>query len=238
VRPDGPVNPWRAFWGRANRIYVNDRHRAVHYRQVADDLISVLPQRAGAIVLDYGCGDALEAPRVAARVGRLYLFDAVPEVVARLRTRFAAQANIEIIGEAELAALAPRSVDLVVVNSVVQYLQPAELSAMLATARELLHGDGVLVIADVIDPDSGAVADVTSLLRCAAGNGFLLAALGGLAATFFSDYRRLRQSVGLARYREAEFLHLLERAGFAASRRPKNFGFNPQRMTFLARPRA
>jgi ubiquinone/menaquinone biosynthesis C-methylase UbiE len=232
------MNPWRQFWGRAHRIYVNDRHRAVHYRRVADDVISVLPQRDGAIVLDYGCGDALEAARVAARVGRLYLFDAVPEVAARLRTRFAGQANIAVIGEAELAALAPQSIDLVVVNSVVQYLQPAELSGMLATARRLLRGDGVLIVADVIDPHSGAVADVASLLRCAAGNGFLLAALGGLAATFFSDYRRLRRSVGLARYREADFLHLLEQAGFAASRRPRNFGFNPQRMTFLARPRA
>lgn len=231
------MNPWRQFWGRAHRIYVNDRHRAVHYRQVADDVISVLPQREGAIVLDYGCGDALEAPRVAARVGRLYLFDAVPEVVARLHTRFAGHANITVIGEIELTELALRSIDLVIVNSVVQYLQPAELSAMLARARRLLCGDGMLIVADVIDPDSGAVADVASLLRCAAGNGFLLAALGGLAATFFSDYRRLRHSVGLARYREAEFLHLLEQAGFAASRRPKNFGFNPQRMTFLARPR-
>lgn len=232
------MNPWREFWGRAHRIYVNDRHRAVHYRQVADDIISVLPDRNGATVLDYGCGDAFEAPRVAARVGRLYLFDAVPDVVQRVRARFAGEAKIAVFGETELAALAPGSIDLIVVNSVVQYLQPAELTAMLATARRLLRHDGLLVVADVIDPDAGAVADVVSLLRCASGNGFLLAALGGLAATFFSDYRRLRQSVGLARYREAEFLRLLEDAGFTASRRPRNFGFNPQRMTFLARPRA
>jgi ubiquinone/menaquinone biosynthesis C-methylase UbiE len=230
------MNPWRQFWGRAHRIYVNDRHRTVHYRRVADDILSVLPERPDAIVLDYGCGDAFEAARVADRVQHLYLFDAVPEVVERVRRRFAGQPRIAVLGEAELAGLAPQSVDLIVVNSVVQYLQPAELSAMLATARRLLRPAGMLVIADIIDPDTGAVADVSSLLRCAAANGFFVAALSGLVATFFSDYRRLRHSVGLATYREADFLRILTEAGFAARRRPSNFGFNPQRMTFLAQP--
>lgn len=231
------MNPWRQFWGRAHRIYVNDRHRAVHYRQVADDIISVLPPRDGLAVIDYGCGDAFEASRVAARVQRLYLFDAVPEVVDRLRARFKDQPAITVLDERALASLTPQSVDLIVVNSVVQYLQPVELSAMLATARRLLRADGTLVVADVIDPATGAVADVASLLSSAAANGFLLAALGGLAATFFSDYRRLRQSVGLATYREEAFLRILSDAGFAARRRPTNFGFNPRRMTFLATPR-
>ena len=231
------MNPWRRFWGRAHRIYVNDRHRAVHYQRVADDILSVLPDRADSIVLDYGCGDAFEAVRVADRVQHLYLFDAVPEVVDRVRQRFAGQPRITVIGEADLADLSPQSVDLVDVNSVVQYLQPAELAAMLTTARRLLRAGGTLVVADIIDPDTGAVADVVSLLRCAAANGFLLAASSGLVATFFSDYRRLRQSIGLATYREADFLHVLAEAGFTARRRASNFGFNPQRMTFLAQPK-
>lgn len=228
------MNPWRQFWGRAHRIYVNDRHCAVHYRRVADDILSVLPDRGSVTILDYGCGDAFDAGRVAARARHLYLFDAVPEVVARLHQRFAGQPAITVLGEVELATLAPASIDRVVVNSVVQYLQPAELTAMLATARRLLRPDGMLVIADIIPPDAGAVADVAALLRCAATNGFLVAALGGLAATFFSDYRRLRQSVGLATYRETDFLRILAEAGFSGRRRETNFGFNPQRMTFLA----
>jgi ubiquinone/menaquinone biosynthesis C-methylase UbiE len=231
------MNPWRQFWGQSHRIYVNDRHRAVHYRQVADDLLSVLPPLPGPVVLDYGCGDALDAARVAARVGRLYLFDAVPEVVARLRARFAGHANIAVLDEAQLAALPPASVDLVVVNSVVQYLQRHELDAALATIRRILRGDGNLIVADVIPPDAGAADDVASLLRSAARHGFFLAALGGLAATFFSGYRRLRQSAGLATYSEAAFLQALAQAGFSAARRPANFGFNAKRMTFTARLR-
>lgn len=231
------MNPWRRFWGRAHRIYVNDRHSAVHYRRVADDIISALPEGREVTILDYGCGDAFEAARVAARARRLYLFDAVPEVVGRVRERFAGEPAIAVLGDGELASLPAESIDLIVVNSVVQYLQPVELSEMLATARRLLSRGGTLVIADLIDPATGAVSDVLSLLRCAAGNGFLLAALGGLVATFFSDYRRLRQSIGLATYREDDFLRILSAAGFDARRRPSNFGFNPQRMTFIATKR-
>lgn len=230
------MNPWRQFWGRSHRIYVNDRHRLVHYRQVADDILSVVPS-PGAVMLDYGCGDALDAGRVAGHVGRLYLFDAVPEVIGRVRERFAGQSSIVVLDEVGLAGLAPASIHLVVVNSVVQYLRPDELDALLRTVRRLLATDGTLVIADIIPPNASAIDDIAALVHSAAKHGFLLAALGGLAATFFSDYRRLRRSVGLATYDETGFLRVLTQAGFTARRRSKNFGFNEKRMTFVAHPR-
>lgn len=230
------MNPWRRFWGQSHRIYVNERHRRVHYERVADDILSVLPARGDAVVLDYGCGDALEAGRVATRVQRLYLFDAVAEVVTRLRERFAGQPGITVLDEAGLAALPPGSVDLVVVNSVVQYLRRDELDALLTTSRRVLKEEGTLIVADVIPPDAGAANDVASLLRTAWRHGFLVPALGGLVATFFSDYRRLRRSVGLATYTEAAFLDILSQ-GFDARRRTENLGFNAARMTFIASPR-
>ena len=248
---DDTASPWLGFWERANRIYVDDRHRAVHYRRVADDLLSVLPPcgpppiKSGAsgggpprpepAVLDYGCGEALEAARVAARVGRLYLYDAARPTRARLAERFAGIANVAMLDEAGLEALAPASLDLIVVNSVIQYLSREEISALLARSRAWLRADGLLVLADVIPPDATALADARALLGTAWRHGFLVAALLGLAATFFSDYRRLRAEAGLATFEAAEMVALLRAAGFAAERRRRNFGFNPERMTFLAR---
>src|SRR5262245_2678834 len=84
------MSGWLTFWEQANRIYVNDRHRAVHYARVADDILSVLPPGPAPVVLDYGSGDALEAPRVAARCRTLYLYDGAQAVRARLRARFGA----------------------------------------------------------------------------------------------------------------------------------------------------
>ena len=187
-------------------------------------------------MLDYGCGDALAAPRIAPLASRLLLYDAAPAVRARLARRYAGAAGIELLDPAGWDALAPASLDLVLVNSVVQYLSPAELEALLRRVRTVLKPAGELILADVVPPDSGALDDIRALLGSAARHGYLLAALGGLAATFFSDYRRLRRDLGLACHGEAEMLELLRRHGFAAERAPWNVGFSARRMTFRARP--
>ncbi len=226
---------WRAFWNRPNRIYVNERHLRVHYRQVADDLIG-LAGGGGAVVLDYGCGEALEADRVAASVARLMLYDAADATRARLLARHGGNGRIAVLDEAALAALAPGSIDLIVVNSVAQYLAREEFGELLGNARRWLSDRGRLVLADIVPPDNGMVADVAALLRTAAREGFLAAALTGLAMTAVSDYGRMRRQLRLSTYTEGEVATLAGEAGLAAVREPRNLGFNPRRMTFTLRP--
>lgn len=227
---------WLDFWDRSHRIYVNDRHLQVHCRRVSDDILSLAPS-PGDAVLDYGCGDALDAARVADRVRRLYLYDAAPEVRARLVRRFADHERIEVLDDAGLGdAVVAGAIDLMVVNSVLQYVPPEGFARLLATARRVLKPEGRLVLADVIPPGDTLVADTKGLLGFAWREGFFAAAVAGLVATFFSDYRRLRQKLGLQTYAEATMLRQLADAGFTAERRRPNFGFNQVRMTFVARP--
>jgi SAM-dependent methyltransferase len=225
---------WLNFWGRPHRIYVNDRHLRVHCRRVADDILSVLPASPDLRVLDYGCGEALDAARVAARVGHLFLYDAAVSVQAHLRERFSGVANITVLGDAGLAALSD-ALDVIVVFSVVQYVPREALPGLMRDWRRILRPGGTLILADVIPPDAGMMADIRSLLTTAATNGFLLAALAGLAATFFSDYRRLRRRLGFAVYSDAEIQALARDAGFAPALRERNLGFHPARRTVLAR---
>ncbi|RYZ60997.1 MAG: SAM-dependent methyltransferase, partial [Proteobacteria bacterium] len=60
---------WREFWNADNPIYVSERHQRLHCRRVADDTIALVgdlcPAPGRARVLDFGCGKALEAARVA-----------------------------------------------------------------------------------------------------------------------------------------------------------------------------
>jgi len=231
----GKARSWLDFWERSNRIYVNDRHLTVHCRRVADDILSLAPE-ADAALLDHGSGDALEAHRVAERIGRLYLYDAASEVRARLERRFAGQRRIAILDDAALAALGDQSLDWIVVNSVLQYVPPPALDALLALWRQKLKPGGSLVLADIIPPGDTMVGDTLALLASAWRGGFFWAALAGLVATFFSDYRRLRQKLGLSVYDEASMIAKLRAAGFRAERRRPNLGFNQTRMTFIARP--
>src|SRR5262249_36372499 len=120
------MRDWLSFWNAPNRIYVNDRHRDVHYRDVAREIRALVPAPT-ARVLDYGCGESTSAALVADAAGSLILSDGAPAVRDRLARRFKDQAKIAVRSPAEVAALAPGSLDLIVLNSVAQYLERAEL---------------------------------------------------------------------------------------------------------------
>ena len=226
-----PTRDWVSFWDSAHPIYVNARHLDVHYRKLADDMLALLPAR-GARVLDFGCGEALQAHRVAEVAWELYLCEAAPKLRARLKQRFAKNPKIKVLAPEEVERLLPASLDLVIANSVVQYLPREELARLLGLVRRRLRMGGQIVIADVIAPNQSALGDAFSLLKFAAGNGFLLAALAGLVRTMFSPYRGLRARLGLTHYTEEEMLELLRSSGFNAERTRPNLGHNQSRMAF------
>src|SRR5688572_27498142 len=174
---------WREFWNADTPIYVNDRHKIVHYQRIADDIEKLLPG-PDARVVDYGCGEALAAGRVAARCGHLYLCDGAEIVRDRLRQRLAAVANATILSPEDFDTVPDSSIDLIVVNSLVQYLSKEQLGAYLAQWRRKLRPSGRLVVADVIPPGIGPLTDAAALLRFAAANGFLIASFTGLVRTF------------------------------------------------------
>jgi predicted TPR repeat methyltransferase len=229
------MSDWRSFWDSDHSIYVNARHKDVHYRDVAEQIAAAVPGPS-ARVLDYGCGEALHAEIVAAKAGQVVLSDTAANVRAATAARFSYNPRIKVLSTEEVERLPDASFDLIVTNSVAQYLTEAELTRMLAMFRRLLTPTGTLIFADVIPPDVGAISDVGALIRYAAKNGFLFAALGGLARTLVSPYRKLRATLGIAQYTESQFMAKLQAAGFSAERLPRNWEHNPARMTFRARP--
>ena len=224
---------WRDFWNGEHSIYVSSRHKTLHYRAIASDLIGHIPA-PDAVVLDHGCGETLDATRVAAACGRLLLCEAAPNVREKLRGQFGRIGNITVVSPEEVEAQPDASLDLVVANSLVQYLSRDELETLLRVWHGKLRPGGALVIADVIPPDVSPLTDASQLLAFAWRGGFLLAALGGLIRTAFSDYRKLRAQYGLSTYSAEDISGLIREAGFTDPQRPANFGHNPHRMTFRA----
>jgi SAM-dependent methyltransferase len=196
--------------------------------------VAALVPSPDAVVLDYGCGEALSAEHVAARCTRLYLCDAAPLVRERLVRRFGGSQRIAVLAPEEVGELPDASIDLVVANSLVQYLSHDELRDCLLLWRTKLKRSGQLVLADVVPPDVSPLADAAALLSFARRGGFLKDAVIGLARTSLSEYRRLRRDLGLARYTEGEMIAILCEGGFTARRRWPNLGHNQARMTFVA----
>ena len=227
---------WISFYDfKHSIIYVNERHRDVHYRTIAQDIRRYIPS-PDAHVLDYGSGEATSAALVAEACGTLAMAEAAPNVRASLTMRYAGNPKITVVTPEGAAALTPHSLDLIVMHSVAQYLSAAQLDKQLAVFRKLVKPGGLLIVGDVVPPNFSAPAAAVALLRFGARNGFLGAAVFGLIRIVTSDYLRLRRSVGLSRYPEADMIEKLRVAGFAATRADHNIGHNQWRMTFLARP--
>ena len=229
------MSDWVKFYDfKHSVIYVNARHRDVHYRGIAEDIRAYVPSPA-AHVLDYGCGEATSADLVADACAQLVLVEAAPNVRASLTMRYAGHPKIAVITAEQAAALPKASFDLVVMHSVAQYLTQAELDRLLAMFRSLLKPDGLFILGDIVPPHVAAPAAALSLLRFGAANGFFWAAAFGLVRIFASDYLRLKETAGLSHYTEAAMLERLRKAGLKAERATRNIGHNQWRMTFLGR---
>jgi ubiquinone/menaquinone biosynthesis C-methylase UbiE len=227
------MDEWIDYYDSTHTIYASRLHRALHFQVIARDIIGYISS-PDAVVLDYACGEALSAADVAEACGKLYLAEPAPGVRGRLIARFAPNTKIRVRSLDDLRKMTEKSVDLVVMNSVAQYMTPVELDSAFAVIRRLLKPGGRLVLGDILRPEVGMFRDVLALLRFALAHGFLRDALIGLMSTALSDYRQLRSRVGLQRYGEAEMIAKLTAAGFTASRAGRNIGHNPCRMTFVA----
>ena len=186
---------WLDFWNGDTAIYACDRHRELHYEGVARDLSAHVPS-PDSLVLDYGCGEALFAARLARECSRLLLYDGAPLVREKLRARFGNEPRIEILEDGTLGAVTDASLDLVVANSLIQYLGPSEFSRLLDLWRAKLKTGGRLLLADIPTPRSNPLYDAAALLRFGWRGGFLGAASASLARLYVSDYRRLRKELG------------------------------------------
>src|SRR5262245_47530289 len=228
------MDEWIDYYDSTHTIYVSKLHRDRHFAVIARDIAGYIPS-ADAIVLDYACGEALSAGRVADGCALLYLAEPAPGVRGRLIARFAPNTRIRVRSLEDVRKMAENSVDLVVMNSVAQYMTPDELDAAFATIRRILKPSGCFVLGDILRPEVGMFRDVLALLQFAYRNGFLKDALIGLISTALSDYRELRTRVGLQRYSEDDIKEKLAKAGLSTSRALHNIGHNPWRMTFVAR---
>ena len=228
------MEEWIDYYDSTHTIYASKLHRDLHFEVIARDIIGYISS-ANAVVLDYACGEALSAARVADACGKLYLAEPAPGVRGRLIARFAPNTRIRVRSLDDVRKMAEQSIDLAVLNSVAQYMTPDELDAAFAVIKRLLKPTGRFVLGDILRPEVGMFRDVLALLRFAAKHGFLRDALIGLLSTALSDYRQLRTRIGLQRYSEQEIIAKLAQAGFAASRARLNIGHNPWRMTFVAR---
>ena len=228
------MGSWLSYWNSPNKSYVSERHKEAHYTVVFEGMRPYLPGADG-VVLDWGCSDALAAERLSELCGTVLLYDAAGSIRERLKLRSHNHPRIRVLDQAELNAITKESIDLIVVNSVIQYLSQAELDELLNNVHRLLKPDGAMLVGDVISPGTGNSRHVATFLSFAWRHKFLLAALAGLVQTYASEYRNLQRELGLTAYAPEAILQKLRQNGFVAEKLPNNIAVSKYRSSYLAR---
>lgn len=228
------LHTWRDFWNTEHNIYVSPGHKKVHYEAIARDVLELLPHNKPLILLDFGCGDALCAPAFVAEGLEVLLYDPIPFVRERILKSFANKLHIKVLAD-RVENIQPNSVDVILINSVLQYIPKKEFESLLPIFKNIIKADGLLIIADVVPDDMSVLQDVISLMRNSWRYRFVFPAIRGLIATLFSDYRSICHHQGFATYSEKEMLEILSRHHYVAGRKQYNIGLTPHRMTFCAK---
>src|SRR3954467_8401776 len=148
------MDEWIDYYDSTHTIYASKLHRELHFQLIAKDIIGYISS-PDSVVLDYACGEALSAAKVADACGKLILAEPAPGVRGRLIARFAPYTKVRVRSLDDLRKMEEKSVDLVVMNSVSQYMTPAELEAAFTVINRLLKPSGRLVLGDVLRPEVG-----------------------------------------------------------------------------------
>src|SRR5207237_7946912 len=89
VLPDAdPMDEWIDYYDSTHTIYASKLHRDLHFQIIARDIIGYISS-PDSVVLDYACGEALSAAKVADACSKLYLAEPAPGARRRLIARFA-----------------------------------------------------------------------------------------------------------------------------------------------------
>ena len=229
------TSSWFSFWSRPAPIHVGERHLRARYRVTVDEFLAAFPDTGGKRMLDYGCGEALDARRLAAVGMEVLLYDRSEYFHRRLVPRFAGAKGIAVLDNASLGGLPAASIDHLLVCSVIQYLDGNELAALIRLAHELLKPGGVLILADIIPDSLETLPDTLDFLTYSIRHRFFFSGLRTLFDMLMTNYRSHLRENDLARYDLDALSALLAEHGFTPSLADRNIGISRARKTRFAR---
>ena len=171
---DQPAETWSAYWDGMEHRHIF----TVEARDHVARLHRAVPLRPSDRVLDFGCGFGHVVELLAPSVARVGYWDAAAGMRRATAGRTAALGQVTLVDlGGPVPADAVGGFDLVLANSVVQYMTRDELTGWMVRWRSLLAPGGRIVLSDIPVPGASAVAELAGMLGFAARNGFLLRAL-------------------------------------------------------------
>lgn len=230
--PAADMSDWSAYWERLDS-------RQPIFAAEADDYVSRLCG-AGLVgesdrVLDFGCGFGMVAERLAPRVAELGVWDAAANMRSRTLARLGDTPNVLFV-DLSAGRLDDRvpAFDVVLVNSVVQYMTEADVVDWLTKWRDMTGPGGRIIVSDIIRPDYAFLPDLMAFIKVCFRKGILLDSLvGGMRE--IGKYGSLKASKPLLRIAEDTVRSFETRTGLAVEILDENLTYHRGRFTAVFR---
>jgi SAM-dependent methyltransferase len=225
-----PGDGWAAYWERLGGTESFFREQAKEYILNLECAVAL---NGNARVLDFGCGFGFVAEMLAPKVGNVFLWDASVNMRRRARLNLADHQNIRFLDLSEPHAIARElKFDLIVVNSVVQYMSLEQFAAWLVIWSSMLTAGGRIVVSDLIPPDYNSMSDLVDLLKFSIRRNVLGSALLQ-AVRDLGRYWRMRRSCPLARTSVEELSEMSKTAYLSVNCLPSNLTQFSKRLTAI-----
>lgn len=224
---------WKAAWE-----YGFDAHPLHRFEaeDTVERLARLLPLTPGIRVLDFGCGYGYVAERLSERVGEVSVWDQSASIRRHARQHLAGCPNVRFFDPDDVpAGSSPPQFDLILINSVVQYMSVDEFHSWLPRWRAMLAPGGVLVLSDLIPSTHSVRGDVFEILGFALRHGVLLNELGHTVRTLLA-YARHHQAQELLKLDDSRLREEAARAGLDVQFAPFNLTVRSRRWTALLQP--
>jgi SAM-dependent methyltransferase len=231
---DAP-SAWDAYWTVLPCRHTLFSNEARYY---VEQLAAVVTLSRDLHVLDFGCGSALAATMLAAHVGTVAVWDRSAAMRRLARSHLRGVANAAVIDLMREDVRAAGRYDLILINSVLQYMPPAQLAAWLPHWRAWLTPSGRVVVSDIV-PDAGRrgerLREALDVLMFHARRG----ALRRAACERLSDvarYWRAARSAPLTRFDRDTLCEAVVAAGFRAQFLAGSLTCRPRRLAMVLTP--
>lgn len=222
-----PADGWGPYWDGLNDQYKVFKLEAV---DCVERLARATPLRPDDRVLDFGCGFGFLANALSPLVGEVYLWDSAAGMRRHARLNVAGCRNVRFLDLSGEDADPGVRFDVILVNSVVQYMTIEELSAWLRRWRRLLAPGGRVLLSDLVPPDPSHLAEALSLLWLCARHGKLAGAIrDGLSEA--RRYFGTRVARPLLRLSREDVGRLAAAAAFEARFLPESITYRRSRHT-------
>lgn len=183
------------------------------------------------VVLDFGAGFGNVSFFIRNKAQKIYLYDKSEYMVEVLKVNFQNSKNMHIIPSLDEI---DEKVDIIIVNSVLQYMSPDELKKSLIELQRICKPETRIVFSDVIPRNYSKMTDFLVQLKLSLKfNFFRKLVVYAVSNSLFSPELSLSSNY-LTKYDEEELIAILSEYNFTSEKMKSNFTFSKKRYTVVS----